>query len=127
MAGRPVVRVAAALLALVCTHGCVSSTRRAARLPLGTPSVKSLGVTLEASDPGLSKALTRLRLLPSAEAHRAVALEYRRLKVDDTAFDHLKAALRLDPADANAYDELARIWRDWGFPHLGLPDSARAV
>jgi tetratricopeptide (TPR) repeat protein len=127
MAARPVTRAAAALLALACTQGCASTTRGAARAPLGAPSVRSLGVTIEASDPGLSKALTVLRLMPSAVTHRAVAREYRRLKVDDTAFDHLKAALRIDPADASAYDELARIWRDWGFPHLGLPDAARAV
>jgi tetratricopeptide (TPR) repeat protein len=116
-----------ALVVLACTHGCASTTRGAAGSSLGSPSVKSLGVTLEASDPKLSNALTTLRLLPSPGAHRAVAREYRRLRVDDAAFDHLKAALRLDPADASAHDELARIWRDWGFPHLGLADSARAV
>jgi Tfp pilus assembly protein PilF len=127
MASRPVTRVAVALTALLCTHGCASTTRGAARAPFGSPSAKSLGVTLEASDPGLSKALTTLRLLPSAGAHHAVAREYRRLKVDDAAFDHLKAAIRLEPGDATAYDELARIWRDWGFPHLGLADAARAV
>ena len=45
----------------------------------------------------------------------------------DTAFDHLSAATRLDPRDAAAYDARARIWRDWGFPELGMGDSARAV
>lgn len=127
MTSRAVIRVAAALAALACTQGCVSAARGDARLSLGPASAKSFGVTLESSDPALSTAITRLRLLPSADAHRGVAREYRRLKVDDAAFDHLKAALRLDPTDASAYDELARIWRDWGFAHLGLADSARAV
>ena len=45
----------------------------------------------------------------------------------DAAFDHLTAATRLDPRDAAAYDARARIWRDWGFPELGMADSARAV
>jgi tetratricopeptide (TPR) repeat protein len=35
--------------------------------------------------------------------------------------------LRLNPRDAGGYDGLARIWRDWGFPHLGLGDAYRAV
>ena len=89
--------------------------------------MKALGSTVESSDPALARALTRLALLPSADAHHAVAREYRRLRIDDAAFDHLTAATKLAPADATAYDELARIWRDWGFPHMGLADSARAV
>src|SRR4029450_5681722 len=56
-----------------------------------------------------------------------VAKEYRRLGIMDAAFDHLTAATRLDPRDAAAYDARARIWRDWGFPELGMGDSARAV
>jgi Flp pilus assembly protein TadD len=43
------------------------------------------------------------------------------------AFDHLTAATRLDPSDAAAYDARARIWRDWGFAHLGVGDATRAV
>ena len=68
-----------------------------------------------------------LALLRTAEHHRAVADEYRRLKILDAAFDHLSAATRIDPRDAAAYDARARIWRDWGVPELGLADSARAV
>jgi Flp pilus assembly protein TadD len=75
----------------------------------------------------LAAALLRLQIDPSADRHRSVASAYRRLRIDDAAFDHLKAATRLDPEDAIAYDGLARIWRDWGFPELGLPDAARAV
>jgi len=26
-----------------------------------------------------------------------------------------------------AYDARARIWRDWGFPQLGMPDADRAI
>ena len=86
-----------------------------------------MGTTVEATDPVLASALAELAIRPSAAAHRAVAREYRRLKVDDTAFDHLTAATKLEPADALAYEELARIWRDWGFAELGLPDAARAI
>ena len=35
--------------------------------------------------------------------------------------------MRFDPADASSHEALARIWRDWGTPHLGLGDAYRAV
>jgi tetratricopeptide (TPR) repeat protein len=127
----PATRAAAALAALVtviCVQGCAGAHRPAAGgVRFGQPASKSLGATVESSDPGLAAALTKTALLPTPAAHRAVAREYRRLKVDDAAFDHLKAALRLDPADAAAYDELARIWRDWGFADLGMADASRAL
>ncbi len=86
-----------------------------------------MGATAETQDPALAAALLRLAVIPTPEQHRAVADEYRRLGILDTAFDHLSAATRLDPRDAAAYDARARIWRDWGFPELGMGDSARAV
>ncbi len=91
------------------------------------PPVRSMGSTIESQDPALSEALVQLQLVPSAAHHRTVAAEYRRLRIDDAAFDHLTAATRLEPDDAAAYDERARIWRDWGFPNLGMGDAARAV
>jgi Flp pilus assembly protein TadD len=33
----------------------------------------------------------------------------------------------VDPRDAAAHDQLARMWRDWGLAHLGLPDARAAV
>jgi tetratricopeptide (TPR) repeat protein len=113
--------------ALTCAQACAVASRGGVASAHASPASKSLGATVEASDPGLARALTAVALLPSPATHRAVAREYRRLKVDDAAFDHLKAATRLDPADALAYDQLARIWRDWGFPNLGLADASRAV
>ena len=61
------------------------------------------------------------------QRHREVAGEYRRLGLLDHAYDHLAKAIRLDSRDAEAYEALARIWRDWGFSHLGLGDAHRAV
>jgi tetratricopeptide (TPR) repeat protein len=91
------------------------------------PKGGSMAVTLESWDPRLAAALTLLASSPGADAHRAVAAEYQRLGVLDRAHAHLTDAVRLDPADAAAHDQLARIWRDWGFPHLGLDDARRAV
>jgi tetratricopeptide (TPR) repeat protein len=82
---------------------------------------------LETHDTALGAALRAAAERPSPAHHRAVAAEYRRLRVLDAAFDHLTAAIRLDPRDAAAFDARARIWRDWGFPQLGMGDAVRAV
>jgi len=84
-------------------------------------------MTLEASDPALSAALVKLALSPTAESHRQVALEYRRLGVLDQAHAYFTKAVTLDPNDAAALDALARIWRDWGFPERGMAEAQRAV
>jgi tetratricopeptide (TPR) repeat protein len=83
--------------------------------------------TLESSDPRLSAALLELAMRPTAEAHRRVAAAYRRRGVLDMAHSHLTAAARLAPNDPAVFDELARIWRDWGFADQGVPDAYRAV
>jgi len=81
----------------------------------------------EVRDERLRNALAQLTASPSADAHRQVALEYRRLGIADAAFTHLSAAIKLDPKDAASYDLRARIWRGWGTPELGLPDARKAV
>jgi tetratricopeptide (TPR) repeat protein len=112
---------------LACAAGCSTHPRPALR-PMPSASVQNaLGATVEAQDPALAAALLRLAVIPTSAHHRAVAAEYRRLHILDAAFDHLSAATRLNPRDAAAYDARARIWRDWGFPELGMADSARAV
>jgi tetratricopeptide (TPR) repeat protein len=71
--------------------------------------------------------LLLLSVAPTAEAHRLVALEYRRLRVLDHAQEHFAAAVKLDPKDVVSRDGMARIWRDWGFPKMALPEARRAV
>jgi len=83
--------------------------------------------TVESNDVGLAAALLRLTMRPEPEQHRAVAREYARLRILDAAHRHLTRAVQLDPADAAAHDALARMWRDWRLPHLGLADAHRAV
>jgi tetratricopeptide (TPR) repeat protein len=56
-----------------------------------------------------------------------VAARYIGLGILDQAHEHFSAAVALDPRDAAAWDGLARIWRDWRFPHLALSDAHRAV
>jgi len=83
--------------------------------------------TLEIWDRRLAEALLLAATSPAAESLRHVGDEYRRLGVPDVALRYYNDALRADPTDAAAYDGLARIWRDWGLPGLGLGDASRAV
>ena len=103
----------------------------APRVPAVTTVPKNVAseglATAETSNPRLRDSLARLAGAPTAAAHREVAAAYRALGISDRAFDHLKLALLLDPADAAAHDHLARMWRDWGLPQLGLADAHAAV
>lgn len=87
----------------------------------------SRAATVEASDPELAAALLLLEAAPTPARHRLVAREYIRLEILDKAHEHLTAAVKQDREDAAAWDGLARIWRDWGMPHLALPDAYRAL
>jgi tetratricopeptide (TPR) repeat protein len=83
--------------------------------------------TIETTDQRLSEALRTATLLPGPETYRALASEYWRLKIFDAAHTYLVAAQRLAPNDPATSDALARLWRDAGFPQLGLADAQRAV
>jgi len=135
-----VVRLSAVLLVLVMLQGCATNghgvraegsfenyVTKLRELGVGARRVQSFSGSIENSDQILSAALLELRLHPGAVQHRRVAERYRTLKILDAAFDHYSRARQLDRTDAASYDGLARIWRDWGFPHLGLADAARAV
>jgi tetratricopeptide (TPR) repeat protein len=94
---------------------------------ISSQPARSFALTLESQDPALAKALLFLEAAPSAARHRAVADAYLRLGISDQAHEHLSAAVKLEPKDAASWDRMARIWRDWGLPHLGLTDAHRAV
>jgi Flp pilus assembly protein TadD len=81
----------------------------------------------EANDPRLVAALAAARANPNSSTYRAVASEYARLGIVDTAQGYLERAIRLDPRDATAYDALARMWRDGGLSNRALADAYRAV
>src|SRR5262249_39916966 len=83
--------------------------------------------TVERGDRELAAARAVLAVDPTPANHRRVAEAYVRLRVLDAAYDHFRAAVRLAPSDAAAYDGLARVWRDWGLPHLGLSDAYHAI
>src|SRR5512143_3370746 len=92
------------------------------------PSAKRIvGPTIESMDGQLAAALLALDVFPSAETHRRVAREYARLGIFDASYGHYQAVTRINPRDADAYDALARLWRDAGLAALALGDARRAV
>jgi tetratricopeptide (TPR) repeat protein len=91
--------------------------------PDGRPILR----TMEATDPALAAALLAATAAPSPETYRNAAQEYRRVRIYDKAHDYLTQALKLGPKDAATHDALARVWRDAGFPHLGMGDAYRAI
>jgi tetratricopeptide (TPR) repeat protein len=83
--------------------------------------------TIEGSDQILSAAMLQLRIAPTAELYRRVAERYRELRILDAAYDNYMRARQREPNDPVAYDGLARIWRDWGFPQRALGEATRSV
>jgi tetratricopeptide (TPR) repeat protein len=83
--------------------------------------------TLESHDRELAAELKLVSAAPTAEAYRNLAEHYRLRGVLDAAYRNFNRAIALDPRDADAYDGLARVWRDWGLPHLGVGDAHRAT
>ncbi len=91
------------------------------KAPEGTAAV------LEQQIPELSAARAALASAPTALNHQRVAQMYAKLGVLDAAYNHFTAAVGLDRKDASAYDGRARVWRDWGFPAMGLADAHHAI
>ena len=87
----------------------------------------TFGQTVENSDRRLAAALLMETIQPTAESHRQVAQEYRRLGLLDSAYKRLNRAAQKEPRNAAVQQDLARIWRDWGLPEQGLGAAYRAV
>lgn len=126
-----IIVVVAAMIATGCAlHRQPSSARRESgqsATPNDRPVPGQLSQTIESTDSQLAGALLTSAVLPSAAAYRRVAREYRRVGVLDQAHEYFGRAVKLEPTDAASYEALARIWRDWGTPALGLADAYRAV
>jgi TolB-like protein len=83
--------------------------------------------SLETHDSQLRAAIAAAALARTPASYRLVAAEYWRVGVFDRSHEYLTAALAMAPQDAATFDALARLWRDAGFPQLGLADAHRAV
>jgi tetratricopeptide (TPR) repeat protein len=123
-------RAVAALMvsaAAAAVSGCAFRSAAAPDVAVPAPTVTSSSPSIEATDQRLAGALKALAARADAATHRAVAREFHRLGVLDRAHEHYTEAARRDPQDVSSFDALARIWRDWGVPHLGVADAHRAV
>lgn len=83
--------------------------------------------SLEGQKGRLRDALAAVSKAPSIATHLSAAHEYRRLGILDRAFHHLEQGAAFDDFDPAIQDTMARTWRDWGMPGLGLSSAYRAV
>ena len=97
--------------------------QRIAEVSRYSPSASSL----EAHNPALKAALDAVAAAPTFAHYLDAAQAYQGLGVLDRAHDYLQMAVTLDPHSAAANDSLARLWRDWRMPGLGLANAHRAV
>jgi len=88
---------------------------------------ESAGARAESGDRQLAAALGLAAASPTAENHLRVAHEYLRLGILDTAYTYANRAVLQKPRFAAAHEVLARIWRDWGLPKLGIGPASRAI
>ena len=77
--------------------------------------------------PTLAAALSRNSASQTVQSQLELAHAYYSIGILDKASDLYEAVARREPRQAAAWDGLARIWRDWGYPQLGLGDAHRAV
>jgi tetratricopeptide (TPR) repeat protein len=85
------------------------------------------GETVERHSPALADALARASAVPTPGNRILAGDAYRDAGILDQAYGQYAQASQLDPRAAAAWDGMARVWRDWGFPSLALPDASRAV
>jgi len=83
--------------------------------------------TLEDHNKALGAARMLAEASPTVENQRKLAEQYVKAGVLDAAMDHFDAALKLDPHDVPSLDGSARIWREWGYADLALPQAYKAV
>jgi len=94
---------------------------------LGVRPVQNVGLSVEEVDPRLSAALLYETVAPTAANHLRVAAEYRRLGILDLSARHIDQAIAVEPRLGKAHEALAQLWRDWGYPDVGLGAAYRAV
>ena len=91
------------------------------------PTPKAPTATLESRDRVLAAAVKAAADDPTAENLFEAGAAYQRHGLNDQAYSYYARALALAPHRAETHEALARVWRDWGLPQLGISDAHRAV
>jgi Flp pilus assembly protein TadD len=91
------------------------------------PEPRQQTPTVEATDPALKLAFTNLSAAQTDDRLYDVGAAYHQLGLLDQAYQYYNRALHLNRRHASSHEGLARVWRDWGFPLLGLGDAHRAT
>ncbi len=105
----------------------LTSVQQVRELSRRARPASSAALTAERWSPGLAAAIARRAAAPTPANDVGLGQAYVRAGIRDQAYEPFARAARADPRLGAAWDGLARIWRDWGFPHLGLGDAHRAV
>lgn len=82
---------------------------------------------LQQWSPELAAAAARHAAEPTSENELALGQTLAGLGIQDQAYEHFARVARVSPRMSAAWEGLARIWRDWGAPGLGLGDAYRSV
>jgi Tfp pilus assembly protein PilF len=89
--------------------------------------MKQNAASAETADPQLAAALALAAGSPSVAHDLVVAHHYMRLGILDSAYVHANRALSKNPRSGEGHELMARIWREWGVPSLGMGPAARAI
>lgn len=100
-----------------------AALRRIVEVARYSPSASNVAV----SDPRLKRALVAVHAEPTLVNQLEASQAYQRLGILDRAYDHLQLGAALDEHSPAVNDALARVWRDWGLPAMGLSPAYRAV
>jgi tetratricopeptide (TPR) repeat protein len=126
--------VGGAIAVAVAAAGCAAKTppARAAAAPTTTlqdyvTRLRDLAVEARAARPAPRGAAQPAAVERQSHTFRRAGDGYRAAGALSAAYGHYAAAVEQDRRDASSYEGLARVWRDWGLPALGLPDAQRAV
>jgi Flp pilus assembly protein TadD len=92
----------------------------------GPSGSSALVQTVEQTNPELAMALALATAEPTSEHYRQVAEVYLKLSIVDDAFKYMAKAIAVEP-ESNNFEARARVWRDSGFPAIGLADAEMAT
>jgi Tfp pilus assembly protein PilF len=91
------------------------------------PTLSPGTTTAEQASRELRTAVALHASAPTVANRVALGQAYLAAGINDLAHDHFLAAVRTDPRQGLAWEGMARIWRDWGYPGIALGDAYRAV